>query len=256
MNPIAVQIGTLKIYWYGILITSAIVIGIILAMREAKKQGLDPDHIINLALVAVPAAFVGARLYYVIFEWEHYAGNWLEIIAVWHGGLAIHGGLIGGVLAGLIYVRQAKLSFWQMADIIAPSIILGQAIGRWGNFFNQEAHGGVVSEEFISHFPTFIQKGMFINGQYYHPTFLYESTWNLGVFLFLIWYRRKVRAGHGKVFLLYLILYSIGRFFIEGLRTDSLMLGSLRVAQVVSLSFILLSLIGLFYLSRKKEASP
>lgn len=258
MNPIAVQIGTLKIYWYGILITSAIVISIILAMREAKKQGLDPDHIINLALVAVPAAFVGARLYYVIFKWEHYAGDWLEIIAVWHGGLAIHGGLIGGVLAGLLYVRQARLSFWQMADIVAPSIILGQAIGRWGNFFNQEAHGGVVSEEFISHFPAFIQKGMFIGGQYYHPTFLYESTWNLCVFLFLIWYRRKNRAVHGRVFLLYLMLYSIGRFFIEGLRTDSLMLGSLRMAQVVSLSLIILSLIGLFYLNRKhkeKEAS-
>lgn len=261
MDPIAVQLGPLKIYWYGILITSAIIIGIILAMRETVRQGLDPEHIINIALVAVPAAFVGARLYYVIFQWEHYAGNWREIIAVWHGGLAIHGGLLGGLLAGLLYVRKAKLSFWQLADIIAPSIILGQAIGRWGNFFNQEAHGGPVSEEFISHFPGFIQKGMFINGQYYHPTFLYESLWNLCVFLFLIWYRRRSQAIPGKVFLFYLILYSMGRFFIEGLRTDSLMLGPLRMAQVVSITLILLGGLGLVFRHRQhkegkeKEAS-
>jgi len=258
MDPIAVQIGPLKIYWYGILITTAIIIGLLLAVREAGRRGLDPEHIVNLALVVIPAAFVGARLYYVIFQWDYYAGNWREIIAVWHGGLAIHGGLLGGLLAGLFYVRKAKLSFWQMADIVAPSIILGQAIGRWGNFFNQEAHGGPVSEEFISHFPAFIQKGMYIDGQYYHPTFLYESLWNLCVFLFLIWYRRKSKAVPGRVFLFYLLLYSVGRFFIEGLRTDSLMLGPLRMAQVVSVSLILLSSVGLLYLHRRhkeKEAS-
>lgn len=253
MNPIALQIGSIKIYWYGILITSAILIGTLLAMREAQRQKLDPDHILNLVIVAIPAAFIGARLYYVVFEWERYAGNWGEIIAVWHGGLAIHGGLLGGLLAGIYYVKRQGLSFWQLADIVAPSIILGQAIGRWGNFFNQEAHGGVVSQEFISHFPHFIQKGMYIQGQYHHPTFLYESIWNLSVFLFLIWYRRKPVKHRGRVFLAYLALYSTGRFFIESLRTDSLMLGPFRVAQLVSLSFILVAVLGLYYIKQQEK---
>jgi phosphatidylglycerol:prolipoprotein diacylglycerol transferase len=252
MNPIALQIGSLKIYWYGIIISSAIIIATLLAMGEAKRQKLDPDHILNLVLVAVPAAFVGARLYYVVFEWERYAGNWLEIVAVWHGGLAIHGGLLGGLLAGIFYIRKRKLSFWQLADIAAPSIILGQAIGRWGNFFNQEAHGGVVSQEFIGRFPQFIQDGMFIQGQYYHPTFLYESLWNLSVFLFLLWYRQKPVKHRGRVFFAYLALYSLGRFFIEGLRTDSLMLGPFRIAQLVSLSLILVAVIGFQYIRRQE----
>lgn len=253
MNPVAIQLGSLKIYWYGIIITSAIVIGTVLAMREAKRQGLDPDHIVNLVLAVVPAAFIGARLYYVFFEWERYAGNWYEIIAVWHGGLAIHGGLLGGFLAGLWYIKRSKLSFWQLADLVAPSIILGQAIGRWGNFFNQEAHGGPVSQEFISRFPGFIQKGMYIQGQYYHPTFLYESLWNLSVFLFLLWYRRRPVERGGRVFFAYLALYSLGRFFIEGLRTDSLMLGPFRIAQLVSLSLILLAVIGFQYIRRQEK---
>jgi phosphatidylglycerol:prolipoprotein diacylglycerol transferase len=253
MNPIALQLGSLRIYWYGLIITSAIVIATLLAMGEAKRQKLDPDHILNLVIVAVPAAFVGARLYYVVFEWERYAGNWLEIVAVWHGGLAIHGGLLGGLLAGIFYVRKQKLSFWQLADIAAPSIILGQAIGRWGNFFNQEAHGGVVSREFISRFPQFIQDGMYIQGQYYHPTFLYESIWNFSVFLFLLWYRRKPVEYRGRVFFAYLALYSLGRFFIEGLRTDSLMLGPFRIAQLVSLTLILLAIIGFQYIRGQEK---
>lgn len=247
MNPIALQVGNLKIYWYGVLIASAIFLGAFLAIKEAERQKLDPDHVLNLILLVVPAAFVGARFYYVIFEWERYAGNWLEMFAVWHGGLAIHGGILGGVLAGFFYVKKHRLSFWQWADLVAPSLILGQAIGRWGNFFNQEAHGGVVSQEFISAFPNFIQKGMFIEGQYYHPTFLYESFWNICIFAFLIWYRKKTGRVQGRVFLTYLILYSVGRFFIEGLRTDSLMMGSFRVAQLVSIGLIILAGATLIY---------
>lgn len=253
MNPIALEIGAIKIYWYGILISTAIIVGVFLATREAERQNLDPNHILNLVLIAVPAAFVGARLYYVIFEWERYAGNWQEIIAVWHGGLAIHGALLGGVLGGYVYVRSQKLSFWQLADIAAPSLILGQAIGRWGNFFNQEAHGGVVSQEFISRFPAFIQQGMFIQGQYYHPTFLYESVWNLGVFGFLIWFRTKPQGRDGYLLLAYLALYSVGRFFIEGLRTDSLMIGPIRTAQLVSLSLIVLAIIVMIYFKRQED---
>lgn len=254
MNPVAIKIGSLPIYWYGIIMSSAILLGSLLSAKRAEKENINSDHIFNLILIVVPAAFIMARLYYVVFEWEKYAGNWLEIIAIWHGGLAIHGGLIGGFLAGFFYVRWQKLSFWQLSDVIVPSIILGQAIGRWGNFFNQEAHGDVVSEAFIQKFPGFIQKGMLIQGQYYNPTFLYESLWNLAVFGFLLWFASRPREGHGQVTFLYLMLYSVGRFVIEGMRTDSLMLGPIRMAQFVSLTLIAISVIGLIYLAKKQKA--
>ncbi|MGI6553058.1 MAG: prolipoprotein diacylglyceryl transferase [Bacillota bacterium] len=251
VDPIAVTIGPFAIHWYGVFIAFALALGTYLAYLEAGRQGLNPEHILNLVLVAVPLAFIGARLYYVVFSWELYQGNFLEMISVWHGGLAIHGGLLGGIIGGYLYVRRQRLHFWQIADVAAPSIILGQAIGRWGNFINQEAHGGPVSAEFISRFPPFIQKGMLINGQYYHPTFLYESLWNLMVFLFLLWWRRRKGLVHGQVFLNYLILYSLGRFFIEGLRTDSLMLGPFRVAQLVSVGLILFGALYQIYLRNK-----
>ncbi|MEG6616037.1 prolipoprotein diacylglyceryl transferase [Peptococcaceae bacterium 1198_IL3148] len=245
IDPVAFSIGPRDIYWYGIIISAAFVIGIILAYIRAKKVGLNPDHIVNMVTLVIPAAIIGARVYYVIFEWSSYAANPLEILAIWHGGLAIHGGLIGGVLAGYLYVRKYKLSVWQMADICAPSVILGQAIGRWGNFLNQEAHGGPVSPEFIAKFPQFIANQMFINGQYYHPTFLYESLWDFSVFIFLFLYWNKKRF-EGEIALLYLGLYSLGRLFIEGLRTDSLMAGPFRVAQLVSLTLIIISVVGLY----------
>jgi len=238
MNPIAFELGPFAIRWYGLLISSALALGTFLAYKEAAKREIDPEHVLNIALLAAPAAIIGARIYYVLFTWEAYKNNFWEIFAIWHGGLAIHGALIVGILAGYWYIKRNNLSFWEMADIIAPSIILGQAIGRWGNFFNQEAHGGPVSEEFIRHFPAFIQKGMYIKGVYYHPTFLYESCWDFLVFLFLLYLRRKKNIPAGTVFLSYLMLYSAGRFFIEGLRTDSLMLGPIRVAQLVSLALI------------------
>lgn len=246
MDPVALELGPLTIRWYGVLISLALALGTYLAYREAARRGIDPEHILNIALLAAPAAIIGARIYYVVFSWSNYADNPLEIFAVWHGGLAIHGGLLGGILAGYFYVRKNNLNFWQLADIVAPSIILGQAIGRWGNFFNQEAHGGPVSEEFISKFPRFIQEGMLIRGQYYHPTFLYESLWDLAVFLFLFWLSRR-KLPEGCVFFSYLALYSVGRFFIEGLRTDSLMLGPIRMAQLVSVLLIFLGCGGIYW---------
>lgn len=249
IDPIAFSIGPINVYWYGIIISTAFVIGILLAYKRAEKVGLNPDHIINMVTLVIPAAIIGARIYYVIFEWQNYVANPLEAFAVWHGGLAIHGGLIGGILAGYFYVRKYKLSVWQIADICAPSVVLGQAIGRWGNFMNQEAHGGPVSAEFISNFPQFIQNQMFINGQYYHPTFLYESLWNFSIFAFLFFYWTKKRF-QGEIALLYLGLYSLGRYFIEGLRTDSLMVGPIRVAQLVSLTLILISIIGIYLRNR------
>jgi phosphatidylglycerol:prolipoprotein diacylglycerol transferase len=248
IDPVAFSIGPFSVRWYGILIATAILLGTILALRESERQGWDPDHFLNLILYCVPAAFVGARLYYVIFNWDYYSQYPKEIPAVWHGGLAIHGALIAAFIVGYLYTRYAKLSFWQAADIAAPSIILGQAIGRWGNFFNQEAYGYEVD-------PAKVPWAMYIDGAYRHPTFLYESLWNLGVFFFLLWFRRKPKLVKGDVFLTYAILYSVGRFFVEGLRTDSLMLTPyLRAAQVVSVLAILAAG-GLMYYRHKREST-
>lgn len=252
MNPVALEFGPLAIHWYGIIMASAFGIGTWLAYWRAKRESIHPEHIIDMLIWIVPAAIVGARLYYVLFEWDRYAGNLFSIIAVWEGGLAIHGGLIGGLLAGIVYCKKHDLPLLRMTDILVPSVILGQAIGRWGNFMNQEAHGGPVSESFIIYFPQFIQTGMYIQGQYMHPTFLYESLWNLGIFVLLLFLWSK-RSYDGQMTLLYVSLYSVGRFFIEGLRTDSLMVGPLQIAQVISLVLIVLAVIGMWMLSRKKH---
>ncbi len=248
INPIAFTLGPLEVWWYGIIMASAFSVGAYLAYHRALLQGVNQDHILNLIIIIMPAAIIGARLYYVVFSWQNYIDNPVEIISIWHGGLAIHGGILGGVIAGVWYIKKHNLNPFNVADIIAPSLILGQAIGRWGNFINQEAHGGVVSEKFISLFPNFIKQQMYINGQYYHPTFLYESLWNFAIFLFLTYYW-SVRKKPGEIAALYLVLYSFGRFIIEGLRTDSLMLGSVKVAQLVSFILIVSGII-IFYIIR------
>lgn len=225
ISPIAFQIGPLTIRWYGILMAVALFVGTLLALRAARRENVDEDHLLNLILIAAPLSWVGARIYYVIFNWRDYAADPLEILKIWHGGLAIHGALLTAIVIGYIYTRRYNLNFWQLADITAPSFILGQAIGRWGNFFNQEAYG----------YTTNLPWAMYIDGAYRHPTFLYESLWDLLVFGLLLVLRSKVAGPKGQLFLVYLSLYSLGRFFVEGLRTDSLMLGPFRTAQVVSL---------------------
>lgn len=243
LNPVAFEIFGLSIRWYGILLSTGIMVGILLAYYEAKRLGYDPEYIIDLSLWCIPAAVIGARLYYVIFEWDYYRGNLFRIINIREGGLAIHGALIAAVLTGYIFTRVKKLSFWKNADIVAPSIVIGQAIGRWGNFINGEAHGG----------PTDLPWGIMVDGVKVHPTFLYESLWDLGVFIFLIIYRRKKKFD-GEVFLFYGILYSIGRFWIEGLRTDSLMFYGMRVAQLVSAATVIVfSLLIVYFRKRKKK---
>lgn len=240
LNPIAIQIGTLEVRWYGIIIGLGIAIALYLAMRETERHGLDKDLFADLMIWAIPISILSARIYYVVLEWEYYSQHPGKIIKIWEGGIAIHGALIGAVLTTIIYSRLKKVSFWKLADIAAPSIILGQAIGRWGNFMNQEAHGGPVTRAFLEnlHLPDFIINQMYIDGTYYHPTFLYESLWNLAGFIILISLRR-IKLRRGELFLSYIIWYSIGRFFIEHLRTDSLMLTeSLRMAQVLSLVLI------------------
>ncbi|MTV50614.1 prolipoprotein diacylglyceryl transferase [Heliobacillus mobilis] len=240
-DPIAFQIGPITVHWYGILISSALLIGTLLAQRETVRHGIDPDFLYNLVLWAVPLALIGARVYYVVFNWKYYQNDPSEVIAIWHGGIAIYGALLTAFAVGWFYTRRHGVSFWQMADIAAPSLILGQAIGRWGNFFNQEAYG----------YPTNLPWAMMIAGEMRHPTFLYESLWDFSGFLFLLWLRRRPTVRRGEVFLAYLVYYSTGRFFIEGLRMDSEMLGDFRLAQVIAVGLILFS-IGAYYYRRQK----
>lgn len=223
ISRIAFHIGDFPVYWYGIIIGTGALIAALLAFHEAKKVGFDLDLLLNALIIAIPVAVVSARLYFVAFHWDYYGHHPGQILAVRDGGLAIHGVLIGGLLAGYIYAKVKGFSFLFAAEIVVPSILLGQAIGRWGNFTNQEAHGGPVSLEFLENLrlPQFIIDQMQIGGIYYHPTFLYESIWSIiGVaILLLIRYRNPIR---GVIMSLYFIWYSIGRFYIEGLRTDSL----------------------------------
>ncbi|MCM3443357.1 prolipoprotein diacylglyceryl transferase [Metabacillus halosaccharovorans] len=249
IDRIAFEIGPITVYWYGIIIAFGVFLGLYLATKEAKRVGLDKDIIVDLIMWAIPIALISARVYYVIFKWEYYSKNPTEIIAIWEGGIAIHGALIGATITAIVFAKKRGVSFWKLADIIAPSIILGQAIGRWGNFMNQEAHGGPVTKEFLVNLqlPDFIINQMFINGQYYHPTFLYESIWNIAGFIVLIMLRR-INLRQGELFLSYITWYSIGRFIIEGMRTDSLMLTeTLRMAQFISIVLVICSLLILVY---------
>lgn len=253
MDPVAITIFGIDIMWYGVIISAGVVIALLLAEYTSKLRNLKYDDILTFFLIVFPLAVLGARLYYVIFEFNnYYKDNLGDILNIRQGGLAIHGGIITAIIVVYIYTKKKGLNFFDLVDTLAPSLIIAQAIGRWGNFFNQEAHGGPVSKEFISNFPKFIQEGMFIEGTYYHPTFLYESIWNLLSFFALFYLLHKVRK-RGVVFFSYLGLYSLGRFFIEGLRTDSLMIGPIRTAQLISIAGILICIVGLVLVYRKKE---
>lgn len=248
IDPVAFNLGPLSVRWYGIIIAVGILLGYFVAQRALVKAGLHKDTLVDIIFYSALFGFIAARIYFVIFQWPYYAENPSEIIKIWHGGIAIHGGLIGGFIAGVIVCKVKNLNPFQIGDIVAPSIILAQGIGRWGNFMNHEAHGGSVSRAFLEqlHLPNFIIENMYINGQYYHPTFLYESIWDVAGFIILVNIRKHLKLG--GTFFLYLTWYSIGRFFIEGLRTDSLMLTSnIRVAQLVSILLILISISLIVY---------
>ncbi|HAR5488041.1 prolipoprotein diacylglyceryl transferase [Staphylococcus aureus] len=248
IDPVAFNLGPLSVRWYGIIITVGILLGYFVAQRALVKAGLHKDTLVDIIFYSALFGFIAARIYFVIFQWPYYVENPSEIIKIWHGGIAIHGGLIGGFIAGVIVCKVKNLNPFQIGDIVAPSIILAQGIGRWGNFMNHEAHGGPVSRAFLEklHLPNFIIENMYINGQYYHPTFLYESIWDVAGFIILVNIRKHLKLG--ETFFLYLTWYSIGRFFIEGLRTDSLMLTSnIRVAQLVSILLILISISLIVY---------
>ncbi|MBU5593977.1 prolipoprotein diacylglyceryl transferase [Amphibacillus sp. MSJ-3] len=256
LNPIFLELGPITIYWYAIIIVTGVIIGLWLATKEGTRLGLPKELFSDLLLWALPIAIISARLYYVLFEWDRFVGRpWWSIFAIWEGGIAIHGALIGSVVTAYVFANRRNIPFWKIADIAAPSIIIGQAIGRWGNFMNQEAHGGPVSdvayENFIRFLPDFIENQMVIDGVLYHPTFLYESIWNLLVFAGLLWLRKR-NPLRGEVFINYVIWYSVGRFFIEGLRTDSLYIFDLlRTAQLMSIILIISGLVLIVY--RRKD---
>ena len=254
MNRIAIDLGFIQIYWYSITMFLGVVLGIIVAYIEIKRKKIDISKFENMAFYAILFGLIGARIYYCMFNLDYYLANPLEILMVWHGGLAIHGGIIGAVIAIYVYCKKNKLYFMEMLDICAPALVIGQVIGRWGNFFNSEAHGGVVSKSFLEslHLPKFIIDGMYIDGVYYHPTFLYESLFNLIVFIILMILRKNKKIRLGLITGVYLMSYGVIRFFIESLRTDSLMLGTLRMAQVISIVLFIIGLV-LIIISHKHD---
>ena len=260
-GPIIFQVGSFALRWYGLLIASAVLIGLTLSQYLAQRRGVDPDLLGDLAIWLVLFAIPSARIYYVLFEWQEYSQRPEDIIAIWKGGIAIHGAIIGGTLGTIIFARLKRTSFWQLLDLVVPSVILGQAIGRWGNFFNSEAFGRPTDLPWKLYIAPAYRPPGFFNYEYFHPTFLYESLWNLGIFILLLsiffWgLKRRNSLKVGTLPGVYLIGYSLGRVWIEGLRTDSLMLGPLRIAQVISLSAIALGALILAWLYLVKRPLP
>ena len=261
-GPIIFEIGPIVVRWYGLLIATAVLLGVILSQYLAKRRRVNPDLLGDLAIWLVVAAIPSARLYYVAFQWQQYVQRpWWHMLAIWEGGIAIHGAIIGGTIATIIFARIKGVSFWQLLDLVAPSLILGQGIGRWGNFFNSEAFGKPTELPWKLFIAPRYRPLDLINYEYFHPTFLYESLWNLEIFALLLWLffwglKRTTRLKTGTIAAVYLIGYSLGRVWIEWLRTDSLMLGPLKVAQVVSLSAIALGFLILAWLYWFKRPLP
>ncbi len=255
MNPILFTIAGISIRWYSVLLLIAIILGFILIEYEGKKYEYPKDFLFNLVFWVVIIGFISARLYYVLFNYKMYINDPISIFKIWEGGLAIHGGLIGGFLTLLFYCKRYNANVLKVTDMATIPLLLGQAIGRWGNFFNSEAHGSATSllELQNYHIPKFIIEGMHINGIYYHPTFFYESIWCLlGVFLLLV-VRHYRYLKVGELTCIYLMWYSFGRFFIEALRTDSLMFSGFKVAQIVSITLFIIGLIMLLFIKRKSK---
>jgi len=252
MNNVFIQIGPITIYWYSVLILVGFLLAYYIASKESKKEGTT-EFLNDLIMHVMIWGIIGARLYYVIFNFKEYQNNLLDIFKIWEGGLAIYGGVIAGLLTVIYQSKKRNQSIIKTTDIIVPGLILAQAIGRWGNFFNQEAYGSIVTLEFLKslHLPNFIIEGMHINGLYYHPTFLYESIWCLLGFILLLILRKITKRKKGITTFTYFIWYGIGRFVIEGLRTDSLYIGNIRISQLVSLILILVGLIGIIISIKK-----
>ncbi|MBE6681955.1 MAG: prolipoprotein diacylglyceryl transferase [Ruminococcaceae bacterium] len=263
LDRVAVSIGNVDIYWYGVFVCLGMLLGFLMGYYRMRKIGITPDNMVDIALVCLPSAIIGARLYYVIAEIEHYR-TFMDVIAIWEGGLAIYGGVIAGALSFVLVCKFKKWNILKMCDCASPGLILGQIIGRWGNFFNAEAYGVADSYDFLGKkfdIMSFSEKNplrMTIDGTLVHPTFLYELLWNLvGFALMNIFFKKK--AFDGEVLLWYLTWYGLGRCVIEGLRGDSLYAGSIRVSQLLALICFVAGLAAIIvlrvkkYTERKKE---
>lgn len=255
LNPNFISLFGIEIKWYAVFILSGVFLATFLSSKEAKKKNLPKDYISDLLFYILPIGIIGARIYYVIFEWQQYINNPIKIFYIWEGGIAIYGGLIAGVLTIYFYNKKHNIPFWITLDIIAPTVLLAQAIGRWGNFMNQEAHGSPTTLKFLQnlHLPQFIIEQMNINGIYYQPTFLYESIASFIGFIIIFLLRHKLKKLKVRdISAMYLFWYGTERFIIEGMRTDSLWLGDFRVSQLLSLVLIMSSVI-LFLYNRKNR---
>ncbi|NKZ29306.1 prolipoprotein diacylglyceryl transferase [Facklamia miroungae] len=255
IDRVAFHIGTWPVYWYGLITGLGMVLAYLLYISEVKRKGADPDKAFDRLFWSIIIGFIGARIYYVAFSWQDYQDNPLSIFAIWNGGIAIYGGIIAGFLTLVYFIHRDNLNMGLEMDMAAPALMLAQIIGRWGNFINQEAFGGVVSRSYLENLklPTFIINQMEIQGQYRQPTFLFESGWNAIGLVLLIILRRKHILKEGEIAGLYAVWYGLGRSWIEGLRTDSLYMGSYRVSQVFSLIVIVAAVIIMAYRRMKKD---
>lgn len=253
MNPILISIGGFQIHWYSVLILVAIIIAGTFIIAESRRFGIPKNFITNMMFWTILFAIVGARLYYVLFNLDYYLDNPVEILQIWKGGLAIHGGIIMGAITVAIYCKKYKVTILRMFDIIAPFLLLAQAIGRWGNFFNQEAHGAATTVAKLKSLlvPDFVIEGMHIDGVLYTPTFFFESILCLIAFIILLIVRRGKYTKVGTMTASYLMIYGGIRFFIEMSRTDALMLGGFKVAQIVSVLMFIIGLLIIMFISRK-----
>lgn len=264
LSRVIFQIFGYDVYWYGVIIGSGVLVALALAIHEAKRTQQNPENYIDIALFGVIFSVIGARLYYVIFSWEFYASQPLKIFALREGGLAIYGGIIAGIITVIVYTKIKKLNFWLVADTAAPSLLLGQIIGRWGNFFNREAFGGYTNNIFAMRYlkeqvhnvsASVLEKVVTINGTEYiqvHPTFLYESMWNMGVFV-LLFIMKKRKKFNGEIFGLYLLGYACGRVWIEALRTDQLKIANFAVSQLLSALLIVGAIVLLWYRGKSSK---
>lgn len=254
IDPIAIQLGPIAIHWYAIIIMTGVAVAVYLASKEGPRKKITADDVTDFVLIAFPIAILGARLYYVIFEWDYYGKHLNEVFAIWNGGIAIYGGLIAGAIVLFVFSYYRLIKPIDFLDVLAPGVMIAQSIGRWGNFVNQEAYGKAV--EHLDYLPSFISKQMFIDEAYRAPTFLFESVWNLIGFITISLLRRKPRfLKQGEITFFYLVWYGSGRFFIEGMRTDSLMMAGLRVSQWLSVLLVLIG-IGLAIYRRGQSNIP
>jgi phosphatidylglycerol:prolipoprotein diacylglycerol transferase len=251
-GAIAFTLGPITIRWYGILMATAMAIGLWLASRQAQAQKLPVDDLLRVAQWSLVAGLVGARAWEVVFNWDYYGRQPGKIVAVWEGGLAIHGGLLVGFLVGVALAIRWRVPVLRSLDVAAPSVVLGQAIGRWGNFFNEEAYGRPTELPWKLYISPPHRVPEYADADFFHPAFLYESLWDLAVFAALVlWLRPRYRGQPGAVFFWYVGLYSLGRFAIEGLRLDSFWLAGWRVAQLASLAGLLVAAAGVFWTQRR-----